>query len=128
MTHTPQYAQPPLDFLPPNFDPKVLWAMRTGLSLWIQWKSSVKALNIQGAEVLIDLFQQFEQQEARFLIAFRHPSPEDAYCLMNLLWNELPKISRELGNPLARKPHVHFIYDRGIPLWAGDWIGGLYSR
>ncbi len=102
--------------------------MRTGLSLWIQWKSSVKALNIQGAEVLIDLFQQFEQQEARFLIAFRHPSPDDAYCLMNLLWNELPKISRELGNPLARKPHVHFIYDRGIPLWAGDWIGGLYSR
>jgi len=22
----------------------------------------------------------------------------------------------------------HFIYDRGIPLWAGDWMGGLYSR
>lgn len=128
MTHTPQYAQPPLDFLPPNFDPKVLWAMRTLLPIWMQWKSSVKALDIQGAEILIDLFHQFETADARFLLAFRHPSPDDAYCLMNLLWNELPKISRELGKPLSRKPHVHFIYDRGIPLWAGDWIGKLYSR
>ncbi|MEM9816605.1 MAG: 1-acyl-sn-glycerol-3-phosphate acyltransferase [Cyanobacteria bacterium P01_D01_bin.6] len=128
MTHTPQYAQPPLDFLPPKFDPKVLWLMRTVLPIWMRWKSSVKQLDIQGAEILIDLLQKFQQQEARFLLAFRHPSPDDAYCLTNLLWNELPKISRELGNPLSYTPHVHFIYDRGIPLWAGKWIGELYSR
>lgn len=128
MTTTPHYAQPPLDFLPPNFDRRVFWVTKTGLPLWMRWKSSVKALDIQGAEHLIELFQQFERQEARFLIAFRHPSPDDAYCLMKLLWYELPKISRQLGKPLPRTPHVHFIYDRGIPLWAGEWMGSLYSR
>jgi hypothetical protein len=128
MTQTVHPAQPPLDFLPPNFDPKVLWLMKTALPVWMRWKSSVKTLNIQGAEVLVDLFHQFAAQEARFLIAFRHPSPDDAYCLMNLLWNQLPQIAQELGRPLPYTPHVHFIYDRGIPLWAGDWIGRLYSR
>lgn len=128
MTNTPQYAQPPLDFLPPNFDPWVFWATKTVMPLWMRWRSSVKALEMEGAEILIDLFQQFERREARFLIAFRHPSPDDACCLTNLLWYKLPKISRQLGQPLPRTPHVHFIYDRGIPLWAGDWMGGLYSR
>lgn len=128
MTNSHHYAQPPLDFLPPNFDLKVLWAIKALLPWWMRWKSSVKELDIQGAEVLIDLFHQFDAQEARFLIAFRHPSPDDAYCLMNLLWNELPQISRRLGKPLPQTPHVHFIYDRGIPLWAGEWIGKLYSR
>lgn len=128
MPSTPHYAQPPLDFLPPKFDPKVLWATRTLLPWWMRWKSSVNTLDIQGAETLIDCFHRFEAGDARFLIAFRHPSPDDAYCLMSLLWNKLPTTARKLGRPLPRSPHVHFIYDRGIPLWAGNWIGWFYSR
>jgi 1-acyl-sn-glycerol-3-phosphate acyltransferase len=121
-------AQPPLDFLPPAFDPKLLWVTKHLLPIWMRWRSSVKQLDIQGAESLVELFQQFQSGQARFLIAFRHPSPEDAYCLMNLLWNELPKVAQRSGQPLAQPPHVHFIYDRGIPLWTGNWIGWFYSR
>lgn len=33
-----------------------------------------------------------------------------------------------MGRPLVETPHAHFIYDRGIPLWAGQGIGWLYSR
>ena len=128
MTSMLHGAQPPLEFLPPEFDPKVLWATKTLLPFWLRWKSSVKKLDIQGAEVLVDLFHQFHAGDARFLIAFRHPSPDDAYCLMNLLWHQLPAVSRKLGKPLPRSPHVHFIYDRGIPLWAGDGVGWFYSR
>ncbi|MGF1460153.1 MAG: 1-acyl-sn-glycerol-3-phosphate acyltransferase [Leptolyngbyaceae cyanobacterium] len=128
MTHTPHYAQPPLDFLPPNFDPKVLWAAKTFLPWWMRFRCSVKKLDVRGAETLIELFRQFQAGEVRFLIAFRHPSPDDAYCLMNLLWNELPAIARQQGQSLPGTPHVHFIYDRGIPLWAGDWLGGFYAR
>ena len=128
MTSTLQHAQPPLDFLPPAFDARVLGATKRLLPMWMRWKSSVKQLNIQGTEQLVELFQQFQAEKVRFLIAFRHPSPEDAYCLMNLLWNELPRVARQSGQPLSKTPHVHFIYDRGIPLWAGQWIGWFYSR
>ncbi|MDB9528328.1 1-acyl-sn-glycerol-3-phosphate acyltransferase [Oscillatoria sp. CS-180] len=128
MTNTLRHAQPPLDFLPPAFDAKVLWLTKTLLPTWMHWRSSVQQLNIQGAEILVDLFHQFHAGKARFLIAFRHPSPNDAYCLMNLLWNELPKTAHRLGQPFSQVPHVHFIYDRGIPLWAGKWVGWFYSH
>ncbi|NER80866.1 MAG: 1-acyl-sn-glycerol-3-phosphate acyltransferase [Leptolyngbya sp. SIO1D8] len=121
-------AQPPLDFLPPAFDPKVLWMIKTLLPTWMQWKSSIKRLEVNGTETLVDLFHQFHQDKVRFLIAFRHPSPDDAYCLMELLWHELPQVARKLGKPFSKTPHAHFVYDRGIPLWAGNGVGWLYSK
>lgn len=121
-------AQPPLEFLPPRFNAKVMWVVKTLLPLWMNRRSSVKRVEVDGAERLIDLFHQFQASDVRFLIAFRHPSPDDAYCLMNLLWYELPRLAQRLGKPFNQLPHVHFIYDRGIPLWAGKGVGWLYSR
>ena len=128
MTVTLNRARLPLDFLPPQFDPKVMWAVKTFLPFWIRWRSSVKRVETFGAETLVELFHQFQDDKVRFLIAFRHPSPDDAYCLMNLLWQELPKVARQMGQPLTKTPHVHFIYDRGIPLWAGKGVGWLYAK
>lgn len=121
-------AQPPLDFLPPKFDPKVLWLVKTGLPLWMYWRTSIRGIEVAGAEALVELFHQFQADKVRFLIAFRHPSPEDAYCLMHCLWYRLPQIAQTLGRPFQQTPHAHFVYDRGIPLWAGKGVGWLYSR
>ena len=128
MTGLLNRAQPPLDFLAPAFDPKVMWAVKALLPSWRRWKSSIESLNVKGAETLVDVFHQFQAGQVRFLIAFRHPSPDDAYCLAELLWHELPHAARQLNRPLAKSPHAHFIYDRGIPLWAGQGVGWLYSK
>ncbi|MEM0979564.1 MAG: 1-acyl-sn-glycerol-3-phosphate acyltransferase [Cyanobacteria bacterium P01_H01_bin.58] len=128
MPVTPNRAQPPLDFLPSHYEPKVRWLVKTLLPFWMRWRSSVKQVDIQGAETLVELFHQFRAGQVRFLIAFRHPSPDDAYCLMNLLWHQLPGIAQKMGQPFTEIPHAHFIYDRGIPIWAGQGIGWLYSR
>ncbi len=121
-------AQPPLEFLPPAFDAKVHWLVKTLLPLWMRWRSSVKTVHTEGTETLVRLFQDFQNQQVRFLIAFRHPSPEDAYCLGHLIWYEMPRVAKQLGIPLTAIPHVHFIYDRGIPLWAGRGVGWLYRK
>ena len=128
MTVSHNRAQPPLDFLPPAFNPQVMWAVKTLLPSWMRWKSSIRSLEVSGAETLVNLFHEFQDGKVRFLIAFRHPSPDDAYCLMNLLWHELPQVARTIGKPLAKTPHAHFVYDRGIPLWAGKGVGWLYSQ
>jgi hypothetical protein len=77
---------------------------------------------------LVHLFQAFNAGEARFLLAFRHPSPLDSFCLAHLLWDAVPRRARQLGVQLKPPVHAHFIYDRGIPLWAGDWVGWLYGK
>jgi hypothetical protein len=94
----------------------------------MRWRSSIATIHTEGVETLVHLFQAFQARRVRFLIAFRHPSPEDAYCLMHLVWHEVPKTAKAMGIPLAQLPHVHFIYDRGIPLWAGKGVGWLYQR
>jgi hypothetical protein len=40
----------------------------------------------------------------------------------------LPQAARQQGISLKSPVHAHFLYDRGIPLWAGDWLGWLASR
>jgi hypothetical protein len=121
-------AQPPLEFLPPDFDPKVRFWVKALLPLWLRRRSSVKTIQVEGAETLVQLYQDFQAQKVRFLLAFRHPSPEDAYCLAHLFWREVPKTAQKMGVSLRSPIHAHFIYDRGIPLWAGKGVGWLYSK
>jgi hypothetical protein len=79
-------------------------------------------------ETLVDLYQNFQTGKIRFLLAFRHPRADDPVCLAQLLSRLVPKIAFQRGIDLQWPIHAHFIYDRGIPLWAGHWIGWLYSR
>lgn len=128
MSQSTGYAQPPLDFIPPAFDPKFLWLTKMLLPAWMHWRSSIRTVDASGTGTLVDLFQQFQAGNVRFLIAFRHPSPDDPYCLGDLLWRQLPQTARAAGNPFTQAPHAHFVYDRGIPLWAGRGVGWLYAK
>ncbi|MGG6237185.1 1-acyl-sn-glycerol-3-phosphate acyltransferase [Nodosilinea sp. AN01ver1] len=121
-------AQPPLGFIPPALDRRVLALVRLGLPYWMRWREQVQQVDVVNADGLVHLLQAFNAQETRFLLAFRHPSPLDSYCLGHLLWYAVPQRAKELGIELKRPVHSHFIYDRGIPLWAGSWVGWIYSR
>jgi hypothetical protein len=90
--------------------------------------SSIKSVETEGVEELVRAFQDFQAGKVRFLVAFRHPSADDAYCLMRLLWHDVPQMARQMGVTFSAPIHSHFIYDRGIPLWAGRWVGWLYTK
>ncbi|WOD41962.1 1-acyl-sn-glycerol-3-phosphate acyltransferase [Nodosilinea sp. E11] len=121
-------AQPPLSFIPPGLNPWVLALTRLGLPYWMRWREQIQRVDVVNAEGLVHLLRAFGAKETRLLLAFRHPSPLDSYCLAHLMWYAVPQRARELGIYLNRPVHAHFIYDRGIPLWAGDWVGWIYSR
>ena len=93
----------------------------------MRWQTDVVNINVSNADVLARLYQEFQTGQNRFLLAFRHPAPEDAYGMAHLLWQAVPRSAKRLD--IALEPvHSHFIYDRGIPLWAGNWVGRLCSR
>ncbi|MEO1590133.1 MAG: 1-acyl-sn-glycerol-3-phosphate acyltransferase [Cyanobacteria bacterium J06632_22] len=95
---------------------------------WMRWRTSLQSIQVDRAAVLAQLYAEFQQGQTRFLIAFRHPSPDDPYCLAQLLWRTVPQVAKQQGVRLTQPVHAYFLYDRGIPLWAGQWLGGLYSR
>lgn len=121
-------AQPPLDFLPPAFDGKVANLVRWLMPSWIRWHERIVDIDYSQVEHLATLHHGFQQGKNRFLIAFRHPSPADPYLLAQLVWRQLPQTAKALDLPLAAPIHAHFLYDRGIPLWAGQRVGWLYSK
>lgn len=121
-------VQPKLEFIPPNFNPLVFQTCQFILPIWLRSRTTIAEIKAENLETLIDLYKQFQENKIRFLIAFRHPSVDDPYSIMYLLTKLLPKVAKQQGIPLKKPTHAHFIYDRGIPLWAGSSIGWLYSQ
>ena len=122
------HAQPPLEFIPPALNPLVLRAAQQVLPLWMRSHTAITNIQADNVEVLVDLYRQFQEGKTRFLLAFRHPSVDDPLCMAHLIWRMVPQVARQQGIALQRPIHAHFIYDRGIPLWAGSQISWLYSR
>jgi hypothetical protein len=121
-------VQPPLEFIPPAYDPLLRRVFDWGLPVITRWRTSIHHIEVQNIETLVGLIQQFQQQQIRLLLAFRHPSADDPFCLAQLLWKRVPTASRQMGIDLKMPIHAHFIYDRGIPLWAGEWTSSLYAK
>jgi hypothetical protein len=121
-------VQPPLEFISPNFDRNVLRLLRSTLPLWMRCKTSIGQIDATNVEHLVELYQQFQAGKIRLLLAFRHPSTDDPTSMMYLMHYLLPQVAKRSGLQLQAPTHAHFMYDRGIPLWAGAKVGWLYSK
>jgi hypothetical protein len=118
----------PLDFLPPRLDGRVLALSRRLLPWYLRRQCAITSLEVQHLERLVVAMDRFQAGESRLLLAFRHPSVDDPACLAHLIWRDLAREGRRLGRRWRPSPHFQFLYDRGIPLWAGPRIGWLLQR
>jgi hypothetical protein len=121
-------AQPPLEFIPPALNPLFLRFVHLFLPSWMRWKTAIADVEADKVEILVDLYRQFQDGKIRFMLAFRHPKTDDPFCLAYLLSQLVPKVARDKGTTLQLPIHAHFIYDRGIPLWAGSYVGWIASN
>ncbi|PLZ81856.1 glycerol acyltransferase [Fischerella muscicola CCMEE 5323] len=129
-----QHAQSRLEFIPQRFNPVVLrlaqWLLpillRFRLRPWLP--AGISRIQVKNAEILAELYQQFQAGKIRFLMAFRHPEVDDPLCMLYLLSRAVPRVARQQGIPLQYPIHSHFIYERGMLLWAGDWLGWFFSN
>jgi hypothetical protein len=124
----PMPTAAPLDFLPPRLDGRVLALSRRLLPWYLRRQCAITSLEVQNLERLVTAMDRFQAGESRLLLAFRHPSVDDPACLAHLIWRDLAREGRRLGRQWRPRPHFQFLYDRGIPLWAGPRIGWLLQR
>lgn len=120
-------SAPTLEFLPPRLDARVLAVARRLLPFWLR-RRGLGRIEVEGLEGLQRAMQRFEAGELRLLLAFRHPSVDDPAVLAHLVWHRLRPAGGGGRRAGAHPAHVHFLYDRGIPLWAGPWVGWLLPR
>jgi 1-acyl-sn-glycerol-3-phosphate acyltransferase len=121
-------AQPALSFIPPDFNLGVYRVIRFLLPLWMRFRLNITQIDIQNIQCLVKLYQQFDTGTVKLLLAFRHPTTDDPFSMADLLWRQVPRAARRMGIPLKMPVHSHFIYDRGIPLWAGNITTWLFPK
>lgn len=121
-------AQPPLEFIPPKLNFAVLRATQLILPPIARQRTGITQIQADNLSTLVQLYQKFQQGKIRFLLAFRHPTAQDPYPLLYLFSRLVPQAAKEENIPLAQPIHSHFIYDRGIPLWAGQGMAWLLPR
>ncbi len=118
-------AQPALKFLPPTFNPIAFKMIRLILPFWTRSQLKIKRIDTVNIEQLVQLYDGFQHKQIRLMLAFRHPSPDDGFAMMHLLSQALPKAAKKQQIKLSIAPHAHFIYDRGVPIWAGKLVSWL---
>lgn len=117
--------QPPLAPIRPAYRPLVLRLVHALLPLVLRWRlvhwlpAGITHLELHNGAPLVTLLEQFRQGRCRLLLAFRHSAVDDPLSGLWLLARGLP--------PALRPQPVHFLYDRGMPLWAGRFLGWLLS-
>ena len=122
------HAQPPLEFVPPNLHLGVVRAVGKLIPWALKFRTPIATVEAEHPERLAELYRDFEDGKARFLIAFRHPSALDPLSVWYLLSQIVPRCARERGIVLRKTAHTYFLYDRGVPLWAGRAVGWLLPR
>ncbi|MFP4068245.1 MAG: hypothetical protein ACLFS5_12200 [Spirochaetaceae bacterium] len=126
-------AQGGLPFLRPRFSPVVHALLRTVSPLYLRFGEGIAAVRLRGADTLVSEMKRFEAGESRLIIAFRHPSVSDGPLLGHAISRLLPREARRAGctahavrgRRLRGRRHVHFVYGREVPVWAGralEWI------
>jgi 1-acyl-sn-glycerol-3-phosphate acyltransferase len=121
-------AQPQLAFLPPKFNLWILRLITWVLPYWLTHKLHITKIDVADIDRLVEVYKQSQMGRLRLVMAFRHPSGDDAFCLGYLLTKMLPVAARKHRISLKSPVFAHFVYDRGIPLWAGKIASWLYPR
>ncbi|MEH2444199.1 lysophospholipid acyltransferase family protein [Nostoc sp.] len=134
MPKTIHSTQPPLKFIPQRLNLPILQIVRWLLPIALRFRTrpwlpaGIVSVEAKNVEVLAELYQQFQAGKIRFLLAFRHPEVEDPLCMLYLLSHIVPRVARQEGITLRSLVHSYFLYDRGMTVWAGNWLGWLFSR
>ncbi|MEA5570847.1 1-acyl-sn-glycerol-3-phosphate acyltransferase [Calothrix sp. UHCC 0171] len=118
-------AQPPLEFIQPKYNPWFLRLAHLMLPLWMRSQTALTTVEAENVEVLTDLYSQFQAGKIRFMLAFRHPKIDDPVALGYFFARIVPEVARQQKIKFTKPIHAHFIYDRGIPLWAGEYVAWI---
>ncbi|MEM1392712.1 MAG: 1-acyl-sn-glycerol-3-phosphate acyltransferase [Cyanobacteria bacterium P01_D01_bin.116] len=129
-----QRAQPKLSFIPPAFNPLIIRLIylvlpilqRFRLVYWLP--SGIKQIEIRKGETLVNLYRQFQLGKIRIIFAFRHCEVDDPLTGLHIFSRDIRRIARQKKITVKSPTNCHFMYDRGMTVWAGNWLGWLFAQ
>ncbi len=117
-----------LKFVAPRLNPLVLHLARTLGPLYVKRVLGLHIHRPEHMDTLLQEYQQFARGSSKLIIVFRHVHVHDAQVLFYMLNNQLPSYARAQKARFPKRPHAHFLYGRGVPVWGGKRLEWLFSR
>ena len=127
-------VHPPLEFIPTAYNPWVMRIVHWLLPIFLKVRlrpwlpAGISRIEVENVEWLVDLYAQMEAGKARFLMAVRHVEVDDPLSGLYLCSRAVAKAAKKQGIKLKQPIHTHFLYERGMTIWAGQFVGWLLSR
>ncbi len=125
-------VQPDMEFLAPRIQEWLLAGLRSLLPFWLRWQSRITKIETVNLESLVKITDEFRKGKVRYILAFRHPTIDDQFAMFHLVASALPKAIKKSSNSQIDNRidsfSSYYVYDRGIPLWAGEIVTYLYPR
>ncbi len=120
--------KPPLELAKPAYNP----LLNAGIRLLAPWYRrrimGVREYSLVGESKLLQAIRDFQTGRSRLALTFHHPNALDPQCVYYMLSNAAARAARRHGKELKDTLHAHFVYGRGVPLWAGKGVEWLLPR
>jgi len=120
--------------MPPRYAPWVLRIVHATVPILLRFRTrpwltaGICRVEAKHGERLAELLHKFQAGHIRLMIAFRHVEVDDPVCGLRLLSHVIPRIANQQDIPLQSPLHTHFVYERGMSLWAGRWLNWLFAK
>ena len=117
-----------LRFVPPRLN---LWVLKCARAFAPVYLRSVLHLTVRpplNIDTIAQEFQRFFSGSSKLILVFRHVHVHDAQVMFYLFNNLLQRHAKKRGIGYPRRPHAHFLYGRGVPVWGGKHLEWLFSR
>ncbi|MFW5727639.1 MAG: 1-acyl-sn-glycerol-3-phosphate acyltransferase [Spirochaetia bacterium] len=117
-----------LRFVPPRLNPLVLGLARVLVPGYLRSALHLRMQEPGNIDTILHEYQHFFQEESKLILVFRHVHVHDAQVMFYLFNTVVHTQAKKKGIRYPYRPHAHFLYGRGVPLWGGAYLEWLFSR
>lgn len=87
-----------------------------------------REIEILSPDSILSELHDFQSNQSRLIVAFRHPYGDEPQLLFHVFENMLPRHAKKAGKPLLHQPGLRLVHDYAVPLWGNAFIRYLLPR
>ena len=87
-----------------------------------------REIEILSPDSILSELHDFQSNQSRLIVAFRHPYGDEPQLLFHVFENMLPRHAKKVGEPFLHQPGLRLVHDYAVPLWGNAFIRYLLPR
>ncbi|NLI19972.1 MAG: hypothetical protein GX418_00255 [Clostridiales bacterium] len=113
---------------PSEINRPVVWFTRLAGPPYLRLALAFRGVEVRDGARLVQTLRDFQEHRTRLIVAFRHPYGDEPQLLMHVFENLLPRMARQMKQPLKHRPGLRLVHDYAVALWGDAVIRFILPR